>query len=254
MRAEWLDLWALRCRRHGRPLQNFEAVTVEVRYGSAPRARVRNLAEMQYIERGLHRLRPVRLPAIGFPAHLWGLEDIVRGLRSEEMVDCSAWSLAGEWSRARHALLDLVDFLLHGAPVGTGGTLVSWFDHPDDQILPGFIGARPGRNVLGRLSAPWRIRVLSAVAQIVIRPDRYKSLALHGYGKGHFLGLSGLPSRTTKRLKYLASFASEDPLMMLLGVSSAEEANSLARNSQLWPRALRDRLASASWVALTRHA
>ncbi|WP_156396235.1 MULTISPECIES: hypothetical protein [unclassified Caulobacter] len=200
-----------------------------------------------------HRLS-VGVPTIKFPAHLWDLEDTIQGLRAGQAVDCSAWSLAGEWARARHALLDLSDFLLHGAPIGSKGTLVSWFDHPDDQILPGFMGARPGRGVLGRLNAPWRIRVLSAVAQIAIRPDRYKSLALHGYGKGHFLGLSGLPNRTAKRLKHLAACASDDPLMMMLCVSRAEEANELARNSRLWPKALRDRLGSATWVALARHA
>lgn len=44
------------------------------------------------------------LPAIGFPAHLWGLEDTVRGLRSEEIVDCSSASrLRFTGSRKRHA-------------------------------------------------------------------------------------------------------------------------------------------------------
>jgi hypothetical protein len=89
--------------------------------------------------------------------------------------------------------------------------------------------------VLGRLIAPWRIRVLSAVAQIVIRPDKYKSLALHGFGKGHFLGLADLKAQSTKRLNYPALCASDDPLMM-------------------WPRAMRERMAAAAWAALAKQA
>ncbi len=86
--------------------------------------------------------------------------------RAGEAVDRSIWSLTDDWGRGRQVLLDLSDFLLHGAPARAGGALASWFDHPDDQPLPGFRGARPGRGVLGRLTAPWRIRVLSAVAKL----------------------------------------------------------------------------------------
>lgn len=176
------------------------------------------------------------------------------GLRAGEAVDRSIWSLADDWGRGRQILLDLSDFLLHGAPAGGGGTLASWFDHPDDQPLPGFQGARPGRGVLGRLTAPWRIRVLSAVAQIVIRPEKYKSLALHGFGKGHFLGLADLKAQSTKRLNYLALCASDDPLMMLMCVTSAHEGNMLAKDSHLWPRAMRERMAAAAWAALAKQA
>lgn len=76
--------------------------------------------------------------------------------RAGEAVDRSIWSLTDDWGRGRQVLLDLSDFLLHGAPARAGGALASWFDHPDDQPLPGFKGA-------------WRFMDLAKVTSLVLQ-------------------------------------------------------------------------------------
>lgn len=177
----------------------------------------------------------------------------MKSLRVGKKFEQGIWSFSAKWEEIRVALLDLVDFLFYGGPSNLHGNLVGLFDHPEDPRLPGFHHSRPGRRVLGRLSVPWRIKVMSAVAQIVARPDKFKSMALHGFGKSYFLGMAGLGAGSIRRLRGLTQVASEDPLMMLFCIAADHEADLLVKRSERWPAGLKSRLSAAAWVSLARN-
>ena len=248
VRQEWRFSWRVSCKRHGFPLVDVErAELAPVIIGGSREWRVRLLRYYDLVmdpflsrtDRGGGGAR------MKLPAPLLSLEaDIMASLSGRAFP--SIWSCGPDWSRARLAMVDLTDILLTRSK-DSGQRLIQrvlvdeWTPHPHISQF--------SEGALNGLQAVWQRLVMSALAALLMDPERYDHAVDGRPWQAHAQLIRGAWGALRLR-RTLGRLASQDWLCVLLAEADGPALKAIEARLRRWPQDLRRRTRNAAAVAM----
>jgi hypothetical protein len=248
VRQEWRFSWRVSCSRHRTPLIDVEkAELAPVIIDGSPEWRVRLLRDYDLVmDPFLSRTdRGGGGSKMTLPAPLLSLESDIMASLTGRPFPC-IWSCGCDWSRARTALFDLTDILLTRSK-DNGERLIHRI--LVDERTPHTHIFQFSEKALNGLQASWQRLVISALATLLLDPERYDHAVDGQPWQAHAQLIRGAWAALRLR-RTLGRLASQDWLCVIMAGADGPTLKTIEARLDQWPRDLRRRTKSAAAVAL----
>jgi hypothetical protein len=249
IRQEWRFSWRVSCRYHLAPLIDVEvAEFVPLKISGIGERRVRLLRGYELtVDRMLTREDRGRAGSkVILPAPLLCLEtDVLACLAGSGLP--SIWCCGHEWNYAREAMHDLADILLTREKGAASARLIHRVLMCERMPTPQ--GGEFSSGSLNVLSAAWQRHVVSALAALLLDPERYSHVQNHHRLNVHDQLVYGIAG--SRRVNGpLGRIAISDLFCSVLSGANREVLEKIEGQLGLWPHHLRHRIRSAAAASL----